>query len=122
MSISALIVDDEAEMRQLLALTLRNLGIDEIFEAANAQDAISTFSVVDLNLVFLDLNMPGEDGFSVLNAIKKHKANAYVIIVSGESSVDTVRKAVTMGAKGFVVKPYQQSKINDVVQRYLDSV
>ena len=122
MSISALIVDDEPQMRELLAVNLRKLGIEEIFEAENAEDAISTFSIVDVNLVFLDLNMPGEDGFSVLSSVKQHKANAYVIIVSGESSVDKVRKAITLGAKGFVVKPYQHSKINDVVQRYMNSV
>ena len=122
MAIRALIVDDEAQMRGLLALTLGRAGVEHILQAANGQEAVSLFSNEDVNLVFLDLNMPKEDGFSVLKKFKEHNADAYVIIVSAESSVEILRKALSLGAKGFVVKPYQASKINDAVQRYLSTV
>lgn len=118
MLMSALVVDDEASMRQLLAGTIRSLGVEQIFEAENAEQALILFEQENLQLVFLDLNMPGESGFSVLEKMILADPGAHVVIVSGNSDISNVQKAISLGAKGFIVKPYQGAKIKDALGAY----
>ena len=114
--IRVLIVDDVSDMRNLLASSLRNLDIRDIMEAKNAVDAIEIYQNKEIDIVFLDLHMPKIDGFEALKKIRFINPNAFVVIVSGESSINNVKKAILMGAKGFIVKPYQLGKIKEMIE------
>ena len=118
MSIRALIVDDEYDMRQLLCTVLHELGVESIHQAADAEQAKLMYEREQIDLVFLDLHMPGENGFSVLTTIQQINADAYVVIVSAANKIEHVRQAIALGAKGFVVKPYKVAKIKDVVDNF----
>ena len=117
-NITVLIVDDVSNMRSLLASSLRSLDISTIKEASNTMDAIEIYEKKHIDIVFLDLHMPKIDGFEALKRIRLINPNAFVVIVSGESSINNVKKAIQMGAKGFIVKPYQLGKIKGMIDKF----
>ena len=116
--IQALIVDDVSNMRNLLASSLRSLDVTNILEAMSAKEAIELYKQKHIDVVFLDLNMPDIDGFEALKQIRNLDPMAFVVIVSGENYIENVKKAIKMGAKGFIVKPYQLGKIKDMLTKY----
>lgn len=116
--ITALIVDDVAEMRSLLKTTLLKVGVRNVAEADSAHTALARYRESRSNIVFLDINMPGESGISLLEVLKAEDKFAYVVMVSGDSTVENVKTSIGLGARGFVVKPYTLAKIEEVVKRY----
>lgn len=118
-SLNVLIVDDVANMRGLLASSLRSWDISNITEAANANEALKYFEAKLHDIVFLDLQMPGVGGMAVLRSMKQIKPDAFIVIVSGESNVSNVKEAIQFGAKGFIVKPYTMAKLEEMIKKYL---
>jgi len=113
-----LIVDDVSDMRNLLASSLRNLDIRDIMEAKNAADAIDIYQNKEIDIVFLDLHMPKIDGFKALQEIRKINPIAFIVIVSGEHSIDNVKKAIKLGANGFIIKPFKLGKLQEMIEKY----
>lgn len=116
--LKVLIVDDEREVRDLLAEYFAEIG----YEVATAPDG--TAAVADLTanpteyqLVIADLQMPGIDGLGVLDAAKKANPSIAVIIVTGYASVDSAVRAVRMGAYDYLTKPFTLGQIEVIVRR-----
>ncbi len=116
--IKVLIVDDVQLMQDLLKTTLLQLGIKTIYEAKSAYSALSMYTNNNINLVFLDINMPDESGFSVMEKLLSLNDNIFVVMVSAESSLTNVRESIRLGAKGFIVKPYTSERIKDMLEKY----
>jgi len=114
-----LIADDTGASREILAALLRHacpaITIREVRDGAEALVAWRQWLP---RVTFLDIDMPGQDGLSVLEGIRATQPGAFIAMVSGHSSPDNVRKALAMGANGFVVKPYKPQRIIDVLERY----
>lgn len=87
-------------------------------EARNGQEALAMWQTSRPRVTFLDIDMPEMDGLATLAQIRQQQPDAFVAIVSGRSSTDNVRAALTNGASGFVVKPYKPQRILDVLERY----
>lgn len=115
--ISVLIVDDVSNMRSLLASSLRSLDITNILEASSSLDAIEIYQNKKSDIIFLDLQMPKVDGFEALKQIREINNNAFIVIVSGENSIINVKKAIQLGANGFIVKPYKLGKIQEMIKK-----
>jgi len=114
-----LIADDSGPSREILSAILRNFvtGL-QLAEARNGLDALQSWEDLNPRITMLDLDMPGLDGLASLQRIRAADPGAFVAIVSGSSSPDNVRKALELGASGFVVKPYKPQRILDVLERY----
>lgn len=114
-----LIADDTGHSREILAALLRQFahGV-KIREARDGGEALNAWRQLKPRVTFLDIDMPGQDGLAVLQAIREQDGDAFVAMVSGLSSVDNVRKALATGASGFIVKPYKPQRIIDVLERY----
>lgn len=115
MNLSVMIVDDESASRQFLAAALRKMGIELIIEASNAIDGIKTFAKQPVDLMFLDLNMPGENGFALLSALRAQQKNVRIVIISAAGDLENVQKAIRLGADGFIVKPFKLAKVQESV-------
>ena len=111
-------MDDVSNMRRLLTSTLRSLDITNTLDATNSLDAIEIYKNKDIDIVFLDLNMPEVDGLEALKQIRELDTKAFVVIVSGENYVGNVKKAIALGAKGFIVKPYKFGKIQETINKF----
>ena len=110
---SAVVVDDDGMMREMLKLILRSDAYTVIGEAANGQDAIALCEKLSPDLVLLDINMPKMDGLHALEEIRKVAPTSKVIMVSADATMDKVSEAIQKGAVGFVVKPLNSASVLD---------
>lgn len=113
-----LIVDDERDIRELVAGVLS----DEGYECRTAGDSTSALKAVDErrpSLVLLDVWLHGSpmDGLEVLDEIKKREPELPVLIFSGHGNIDTAVSAVSRGAVDFIEKPFEAEKLLLLVQR-----
>jgi two-component system nitrogen regulation response regulator NtrX len=118
MALDILIVDDERDIRELVAGVLS----DEGYECRTAGDSTSALAAVDErrpSLVLLDVWLHGSpmDGLEVLDEIKKREPELPVIIFSGHGNIDTAVSAVGRGAVDFIEKPFEAEKLLLLVQR-----
>jgi two-component system response regulator AtoC len=116
--LKVLIVDDELEVRELLAEYFAEVGYD-VTTAPDGTAAVAdlTANPTQYQLVISDLQMPGIDGLGVLEAAKKANPSIAVIIVTGYASVDSAVRAVRMGAYDYLTKPFTLGQIEVIVRR-----
>ncbi|OFE13922.1 two-component system response regulator [Pseudohongiella acticola] len=109
-----LVVDDDQRLAESLRelLILRHYAVDLVF---GGQAAISRLRSSTYDIVLLDLAMPDVDGHQVLQFIQESKVNALVIVVSGESAVDHVSRALRRGAHDYIKKPYVADELMTTV-------
>ena len=116
----ALVVDDSRTVRKQITLELQALGI-EVDTADTGEDALELIDQNRYNLVFLDIMLPGIDGYQVCKYIKRNRFSRAtpVIIISGKSSTfDRVRAALA-GCDTFLAKPVKRDAFRQIVQHYL---
>lgn len=106
-----LIVDDAAFMRLSLRTMLERNGFEVVGEAADGAEAINKYTTLNPEIVTMDITMPKMDGVEALTEIKKRDPKAKVIIISALGQESWVKKAIILGAKGFIVKPYKEDHV-----------
>jgi len=113
-----LIADDTASVRGILTTMLRE-SVDALpFMARNGYQVVREYRAKLPDLVFLDIDMPGVDGLTALEEIRRFDPQAYVVMVSAHSSLEKVQQAVALGASAFVVKPFSGRRIAEVLQKF----
>ena len=116
-----LIADDTGPSRELLAGILRNfVGQLDLREARNGQEAVKLWRDFNPRITLLDIDMPGMDGLEALTLIRQEANDAFVAMISAGSAITNVKKALELGAAGYVVKPYKPQRILDVLTKYRD--
>lgn len=118
MALEILIVDDERDIRELVAGVLS----DEGYECRTAGDSAAALEAIDArrpSLVLLDVWLHGSpmDGLEVLDAIKAREPGLPVIIFSGHGNIDTAVAAISRGAVDFIEKPFEAEKLLHLVER-----
>jgi two-component system chemotaxis response regulator CheY len=115
---SVLIADDNHVSLDLLKGILASLGYHAIQRFKDGKSALTSYQNEKSDILFLDINMPLMSGLEVLKEVRALDPQAFVVIVSGESSADNIKECLMHGAQGFVVKPYSASRIKDVLDKY----
>ncbi len=118
MALDILIVDDEADIRDLISGILN----DEGYETRTAKDSDSALQEIDSrrpSLIILDIWLQGSrlDGLELLEAIKKIHVDLPVIIISGHGNIETAVSAIKLGAYDFISKPFETDKLLILVER-----
>jgi two-component system chemotaxis response regulator CheY len=114
-----LVVDDAAFMRKLLTDALTNGGHEVVGEAGNGVEAVARWQELRPELTTLDITMPEKDGLSALAEIMAIDPSAKIIMCSALGQEGTVLEAVKLGAKDFVVKPFQPPRVLEAVEKAL---
>jgi len=117
--VKVLIVDDAKFMRGLIRKSLEEAGFEVVGEAENGDQAIELLKSTDPDVVTLDIVMPDKNGLEVLREMLKIKPNLNVIIVSAMGQTDIIAEALRIGAKDYVIKPFQPQVVVDVIRRVL---
>lgn len=117
MSKSVLIVDDAAFMRLMIRDILTRNGFDVCGEAANGYQAIEKYAETKPDLVLMDITMPEMNGLEALKVIKEADKGAKVIMCSALGQQDMVMESIQNGAQDFIVKPFQEDKLVQAVNK-----
>lgn len=111
-----LVVDDDKLMRDLLKAILNNEGFTVVGEARDGEAALAACEKAFPDVVCLDVNMPGMSGIEVLKGIRQQLPQTHVVMVTGDASLATVRNAVSHGASGYIIKPFNARRVGDTLR------
>ncbi len=105
-----LIVDDEAEMRRALRLVLTHNGY-QVEEAPDGPTALTMIGANPVDLVLLDIRMPGMDGIQTLRIIRQTNRDVPVVMVTGYGSEQLAKQSLQLGANHYLSKPFDNSQL-----------
>ena len=117
MNYTVLICDDSAVMRTMLADILENADFEIVGQAETGTQAIEKYKELRPDLVTMDIVMPEMSGVDAVREICKHDPHARVMMCSAIGQQSLVGEAIQAGAKEFVIKPFQPSRVLEAVQR-----
>ncbi|AWP37104.1 MAG: response regulator [Heyndrickxia faecalis] len=117
---NVLIVDDAKFMRMTLAKMLGNGGHTVVGEAENGQRAIELYREVRPDVVTMDITMPEMTGIEAVKKIVREFPDAKIIICSALGQQKLVVEAIESGAKDFIVKPFDETRVLEAVERVLN--
>ena len=120
MSHSVLVCDDAIFMRTMISDILSQAGYEVVGEAETGTQAVERFKDLNPDLVTMDIVMPGMGGIDAVREILKIAPSAKILMCSAMGQQALVIEAIQAGAKDFVVKPFQPSRVLEAVQRVLE--
>ena len=115
-----LIADDSMFARKHIGKIVSVLGGEVVGEATNGKEAVELYFSLRPDLVLLDITMPELDGVDTLRKILEGDRNAKVIMVSSIGHREMVYKAISLGAKHFVTKPYEPDYAGMIIRSILN--
>ena len=121
MPTQVLIADDHPLFRAAMRQALTDIVGPSPLEAASVDEALSALASDDsVELVFLDVKMPGNEGLTGLSEIRTQFPNVLVVIVSAHDDPVLIRKAIDLGASGYIPKSSSLETISQAVNEVLD--
>ena len=117
MGVRILIADDALFMRNMLREIFLKAGFQVVGEAANGVEAVEKYHELRPDLVTMDIVMPLKSGIEALQQITREDPDARVVMCSALGQEALVIEAVQAGAKDFIVKPFKEERVLDVVRR-----
>ena len=115
-----LISDDSILARKQLKDVICRVGEGaEFIDAANGQEAIDKYKEFTPDIAFLDIVMPVKDGIEAVKGIMEIDSDADIIIVSSVGTQAQLKAAIEAGAKDFIQKPIEASKVEELLQSHL---
>jgi len=116
---SILLADDLAFIKMVQKEVLNKKGYSVIGEASDGIEVIEKYKQLKPDVVIMDITMPRMDGLNALKAIKQIDPNARVIICSALGQQKLIIEAIKMGAKDFIVKPFDPERLAAAIQKAL---
>ena len=115
----ALVVDDEESIRSVLHQALTDAGLD-VLTAESGLQALDVLSRSEIEVMLLDIRMPGMSGLEVLSKVQAQSPDTCVILVTAISEVGTAVAAMKQGAYDYVDKPFDLDDVIKAVQRAIE--
>ncbi|MEK6540967.1 MAG: response regulator, partial [Pseudomonadota bacterium] len=118
MALDILIVDDEQDIRELVAGVIEDEGY-QTRTAANSDETLAALSERRPSLVLLDVWLEGSalDGLDLLDEIKRRDPTIPVLVISGHGNLDTAVAAIRRGATDFIEKPFEAERLLNLISR-----
>ena len=116
-----LLVDDERDIREVLNLSLSDMGY-QVYEAENGDQALGIFKEVLPAIVLTDIKMPVMDGIELLEKVKRENPEAEVIMITGHGDMDLAIKSLKYKATDFITKPINVDVLEIALQRAMERI
>lgn len=113
-----LVVDDAQFLRLRISKMLNQSGHDTL-EAENGKRAVELYQSDHPDVVLMDVTMPEMDGLDALKHIRTFDANARVVMLTALGQESVVLEAIRAGAKDFVVKPFEASRVLSAINKII---
>lgn len=120
MKANVLIIEDDDDIANLISMYLKRDGIDTVV-AGSGESGLDSFRNDDADLVVLDINLPGMDGYEVLQAIKKERDVPVVMVTARREDVDAIL-GFGMGADDYVAKPFSPKVLAARIRTHLSRI
>lgn len=120
-TLQVLVVDDEQDIRDGSERILSRMGC-RVFKAGRGEEGLDILSREAVDIVLLDLKMPGMDGMEVLSRIQSGDQEILVIVITGFATVETAIEAMKQGAYDFIPKPFEPDQLRIVINRARDKI
>ena len=117
MGLRVLIVDDALFMRNMLKEIFCKAGYEVVGEAGDGLEAVEQYRQLRPDLVTMDIVMPRKSGIEALQDIRKEHPDACIVMCSAMGQESLILEAVQAGARDFIVKPFKEDKVLEVVRR-----
>ena len=111
-----LLVDDETEFVETLALRLETRGL-RVDTADSGEAAIAKVQEKQYDAILLDLAMPGMDGVEALQRIREHNPDSQVIVVTGRATVQNAKEVMRLGALDLLEKPVEIETLTELIDQ-----
>jgi len=121
MGMKVLVADDSGVMRKIIIRGLAALGVTEVVEAGDGNEAIKHFQEQSFDLVLTDWNMPGKTGIEVLKEIRASGATIPVVLITTETEKRRVLDAIQSGVSEYVVKPFDAATLQAKLGKFIDA-
>jgi DNA-binding response OmpR family regulator len=116
-----IIADDDANIRELVRVLLRNNGFD-VCEAADGRDALSKMTTENPDLAIVDVMMPNMDGFELCRKLRRYYENLPVLMLTAKAELDSKVKGFGSGADEYLTKPFEGdyliARVRALLRRY----
>lgn len=109
-----MIVDDEKDFVEMLGLRLKEKG-ENVVTAYNGNECLKTLETTDVDVIILDVKMPGMNGIDTLKEIKKKQPLVEVIMLTGHGTIQTAIDGMKIGAFDFLLKPADFDELLDKI-------
>jgi len=121
-TLRVLVVDDSPIISRKLVMMMELLGYRVVKTVENGLEAIAAYREHKPDLVTMDITMPQMDGIAATHAIKREFPDANIIMVTSHGQEKMVLESLKAGAKGYVLKPFQQQRLVAVIEKACRSV
>ncbi len=118
MNARVLIADDSSTMRKIIIRSLQAVGVSEVTEASDGNEAVTLFKPGEFNLVLTDWNMPGKTGLEVVKDIRSKDAGVPIIMVTTEAEKGRVMQAIQAGVSDYLVKPFTAETLREKLVKH----
>ena len=117
-ALKVLLVDDQLSMRALARTALQQIGITNIDDASDGEEAFRALIQKPVHLVISDFNMPKLDGLGLLRAIRSHEPVRGIafIMLTGRADKELVQRAMQFGVNNYIVKPFTAQQLKEKIE------
>ncbi|MCC7429917.1 sigma-54-dependent Fis family transcriptional regulator [bacterium] len=122
MNAEILLVDDEENIRKFLSRSFEKKGY-KIFTASSGEEALKIIEKQKIEIIILDINLPGISGIEVLEKLRYQDKNSpFIVMITAYGDVKTAVKTMKIGANDYITKPFEFAEIEVVVQKAFDFI
>ena len=114
-----LVADDSGIMRKIIIRSLNSVGVTDIVEAANGQEAIDKYKQTPVDLILTDWDMPEKSGLDVVVEIRATGSNVPIIMVTTEAQKGRVIAAIQAGVNDYLTKPFEADDLRAKLDKFV---
>ena len=114
-----MIVDDSSIIRRSLREILEESGHEVVAEAQNCEEALELYRDHRIDLVTMDIQLPGKSGIEAVRMIKEFDPGARIVMISSVEQRNLIYEAIKLGAKHYIIKPFTREKVDEVLKSIL---
>jgi len=118
-TMKVLVADDSGIMRKIIIRSLKAVGVSDIVEAANGQEAIDAFKAEPVDLILTDWNMPEKSGLDVVVEIRAMGSQVPIIMVTTEAQKGQVIAAIQAGVNDYLTKPFEADDLRAKLDKFV---
>lgn len=111
-----MVVDDSPLFRAVMRDILVRVGIDDIIDAGNYEEAMAMYKRHGADIIFMDMVLPGKNGVDAVRTLKSENAEVKIIAMSSIANRQMILDAINSGAVDFIIKPTNEIVVNNIIQ------